>query len=509
MYIRCKLEHPKSKIDTKGKQEGFENKVEDCETAFLEFDLDLLFKAFSIPPSRIINLINDIEMRRGRSSLMAAPSLDDTGGIPKEMPANGHDIYNYVARFGSANFQIQAVMELDGRLDPGKLKKAVRLSMDAEPVFGCRFVEGQPPYWKRRENLGSIKFCTVVKSKNPDKSIQDFLESPLDMDYDPMVKLKLIQSDAGDILCLKVNHACCDGTGTKEYLQLLSDIYNCLDQGDTYVPIPRKRTRKDQDRLFYELGIKDPESAWDPKLEKPKMTWQFPWRQGPQGRNRSVVCQLPKGEIIRIGQYGKYRGATINDLIVTAFYRVMFEMSKPQPEVPMNISMTVDLRRYLPDKKTEAIRCFSGAEDIWLERIANESFEGTLSRVIPGMNKIKRSQPGLQSAVGLERVEKADFSGTLSYYQDPRKKVYTDQSEPVLSNLGFLNKSCFRFGKILVTDAYIVPPVVSAPGLLLCAGTYNDILTMSISYYDNQIDGGVIKKLLQLIKKELMEGCTL
>ncbi|HEX3028238.1 MAG TPA: alcohol acetyltransferase, partial [Clostridia bacterium] len=65
------------------------------------------------------------------------------------IPADGQDIYNYVARYRIANFQTQAVMKLDGRLDFNKLSEAVRLSFDVEPVFGCRFIESIRPYWKR------------------------------------------------------------------------------------------------------------------------------------------------------------------------------------------------------------------------------------------------------------------------------------------------------------------------------------------------------------------------
>ncbi|MHB8063306.1 MAG: condensation domain-containing protein, partial [Ruminiclostridium sp.] len=60
---------------------------------------------------------------------------DKTGTFP----ANGHDIYNYVARYGMSNLQIQAIMKLDGRLDFDKLKRAIKLSVDAEPVLKCRF----------------------------------------------------------------------------------------------------------------------------------------------------------------------------------------------------------------------------------------------------------------------------------------------------------------------------------------------------------------------------------
>src|SRR4051812_19530394 len=91
--------------------------------------------------------------------------------IPDTFPANGHDICNYIARYGMANHQIQAIMRLDGRLDFEKLSKAVRLSIDAEPVFGCRFVEGNPPYWKRVSNINESMLSSLEISEKPDEAV--------------------------------------------------------------------------------------------------------------------------------------------------------------------------------------------------------------------------------------------------------------------------------------------------------------------------------------------------
>lgn len=493
MKIKIKFDKTKIKIGHDGKIESYQNKDKPSEAAFCEIDSGLLWLACKIFPQN-----------------NQARTYENIKDIPGVLPANGHDIYNYVARYGMANFKIQAIMQLDGRLDPDKFLKAIRLSVDVEPVFGCRFIRNHPPYWKRLDDINNTIFCTFEENDNLDDAVQRFMESPLDMDNDPMVKLKVISSGLYDTLCVQINHTCCDGTGAKEYLKLLSDIYSCIDKGD-YVPKPNSRTRQDQDRLFSELGITDPEAAWDPLLEVPKTMWTFPWQPAKVDITpiaHVVVCRLPNGHIDQMYQYGKARGARINDIIMTAFYRVMFEMSQPLYGIPMDISSTVDLRRYLPNQKTEAIRNFSGGFDTRMARLAEEPFEGTLSRVVAMMNEIKKRRPGLQSAVGLERVEKANFHETLAFYQNLSQcSSYVDKCAPVISNLGFIDKSLIKFGEIVVTDAYIVPPAVSAPGVLLCISSYNDILTLAISYYQGQVNGDHIVRLLELIKKELIENC--
>ncbi|MDP4094624.1 MAG: condensation domain-containing protein [Bacillota bacterium] len=429
------------------------------------------------------------------------------------LPVNGHDIYNYVARYGIANCQIQAIMTLDGKLDNDKLSKAVRLSFDAEPVFGCRFVENNPPFWKRRDDLDKIVLCTLEENNNTDQAVKRFLDSPLNMDTDPMVKLRLIRSEQNDVLALKVNHACCDGTGVKEYIQLLADIYSIIDENKDYVSEPRNRTRSDQDRLFESLGITDLDSAFVPGSEILLPTWPFPWQQDSSNCTHMEIRKLSELQFEKISEYAKSRGATINDLILTAFYRAMFDMGKPVYGYPMEIPVTVDLRRYLPEHRTEAIRNFSGSVNTQLSMKVNETFDETLSRVIPVMREIKSGYPGVQSAIGLERIEKMSFDETLAYYQVNPKAADSDEYPvyggdkcvPTLSNLGYVSKSLIRFGKNIVNDASIISPVVRAPGILLMISTYNGTVTMSMGYYEKSIHRSDINTLLDRVKNELVE----
>lgn len=445
------------------------------------------------------------------------PARENVVDNKDTLPANGHDICNYLARHRLANYQIQTIMKLDSRLDYNKLVRAVRLSMDIEPVFGCHFVEGDPPYWKRLDNLDETMFCSFEGTNDLEKAIGRFLESPLDMDKDPGVKVRLIRSDSHDTLCIKNNHTCCDGAGVKEYIKLLSEIYSMIDQGNDVSGLkPRIGGRKDQDRLFNALGLKNPKAGWNPLMMMPKTMWAFPWKQGKTNATRFVVCRLPYGYVDILSRYGKERGATINDLILTAYYRSMFEISRTSYGVPMDISCTIDLRRYLPDQKAEAIRNLSGGFITTIERIKDEPFEGTLARVKNVINKIKNQQPGLQNAIGGELVEKTNFSQINAYYKASSKvseiaaqysPLYGKLCIPGLSNLGIISKDLMKFGESVVTDAYIVPPAVRAPGFLLLACTYNGVLSLITGCYKAEISRKDTERLLNRIKDELMEGC--
>lgn len=442
-------------------------------------------------------------------------------GIPDIMPAYGHDIANYAARYGATNSQIQSVIKLDGRLDFEKLSRAVRLSVDAEPVLGCRFVRDVPPYWKRLDNIDHVNFCSMEEAESPEEAAVRFLKSPLDMDRGPMLMVRLIRSGQGDMLAIKLNHTCTDGAGAKEYLPLLAHIYSCIDENGYYEPMPHARSRKDHEKIFRALGIRFP--LLDNSLvEAPHTVWPFPWERSlpkfswkPEWKTDETcfaLHRLPYGQLDLLHKYGKERGATINDLILTAFYRAMFKLAQPPYGIPMDIALSVDLRRYLPDKKAEAIRNLSGGIVLRIARLLGEPFEGTLSRVAAAMKYKKSMNPGYQSATGSDRAEMINFRQTLAYFKwvSTLAKIISPlcfYCSPGLSNMGYISESLIKFGKATATDICMIPPAIRAPGILLVACSYDGVLTFTMGYYKGAVKRKHVEKLLAMVAEELGKCC--
>jgi NRPS condensation-like uncharacterized protein len=408
-------------------------------------------------------------------------------------------------------------MKLDGRLAFDKLVRAVRLSVDAEPVLGCRFIKSDPPYWQRYDDLDNIKFCSIEETDNSDEAVQRFLESPMDMDNDPMIMLRLIRSETYDTLGFKINHLCSDGAGAKQYIQLLSDIYSRIDGEDNvFVPNPSKRSRDDHDRLVCALSKYTLKTSFTPLQQLPLTTWKFPWKSMRTGSTGFAVSRLPFGYLDILNNYAKTRGATINDLIQTAIFRAMFEIAKPPYGIPMDIPITIDLRKYLPEHKAEAIRNLSGGVTLRICRKANELFEGTLARVMAETKEMRNRHPGLENAIKVECIENMNFNKVCTFFKALSQVVEVASRNPLIvlnrcspsfSNIGFISKSPIKFGENTVTDAYAIPPAIRTPGMLLVAGTYNGIITLSVGYYKPSVQKSDMEGLLNKIRDELVEGC--
>lgn len=509
--MKMKMKFGDREFSCEGELNDFFEKNSRLAMMFSKYNSEFLSRMYESIPSNFSSYFRNMNHLFEEFWHTKKPGAGDLPDNPDILHANGHDIYNYVARYGLTNHQIQAVMTLDGHMDFDRLLHAVRLSIVTQPVFGCRFVENEPPYWKRLDNIDQIEFCSMEENESPDEAVKNFIESPINMDIDPLLRVKLIRASQNDTLCIKINHACCDGAGIKEYIQLLSEIYNIIGLDGIFTPSPVTRTRRDQDILFNELGIPNPEKEWQPGSENTRATWPFPWTTVQSDRFHVLFCRLPEGQLDEITRYAKANKVTINDLVLAAYYRALAELCPSAYNEPMEISFTIDLRRYLPSGKTEAIRNFSGSEITRLGLIPNETFHETLSRIIPVMNKIKNNRPGLQSAIGLERIEKMAFKDTLAYYKAVSLWHCScgNKCAPALSNVGVFSDTLIKFGDQTVTDAYIVPLVVRAPGLLLMVSTYNGIMTLASGIYEASVPRRNIRTLLNKISAELVEGCKL
>src|SRR5258706_6694231 len=93
---------------------------------------------------------------------------------------------------------MNAVISLSGRLDESRLRRAIRLSLDAEPGLGCRFVEHWfRPYWQRYENLDGLPLFEIRRSSGFEADVVSLAEASLDLP----IRVNLFRGDS-ELLCV-------------------------------------------------------------------------------------------------------------------------------------------------------------------------------------------------------------------------------------------------------------------------------------------------------------------
>ncbi len=147
----------------------------------------------------------------------------------------------------------------------------------------------------------------------------------------------------------------------------------------------------------------------------------------------------------------------------------------------MTIQVSIDLRRYCPNNKAEAICNLSGALYLGVERIQGEVFEKTLERIIVFMRKLKEDYPGIESAKGLEYMYEQGYPYLEKWLIESgaQSRKY-NVTYPLLSNFGVLKE--YDFGELHAIKSYITSPIMYPPGFMLGVSTYDEEMTLSIGY---------------------------
>ncbi|MGD8190766.1 condensation domain-containing protein [Brevibacillus ginsengisoli] len=424
---------------------------------------------------------------------------------PLRFPVTGQDLFNYLAGYFASDHQLQVVLTFNNTLNETLMAKAVRATLELEPVLGCCFVEDQPTsYWQRREDLDTINLCSVVQTDDVEAAIQDFLTTPLNSLKDPQVQVRIIRSNY-DVLCIKMDHSSTDGGGLKEYVQLLASVYSECCADPEYWPSFRQEARRDQGQIWEPLQITDPASVWD-RTRNVAPTWSFPSQPGVDSNPAHVIRRIADSHYSRLVAFAREKGGTVNDLLLTAFYRAFFTITGVQTSDPMAVQVSVDLRRYLPTRHADAISNLSGAEIMQLAYQPEEPFEGTLTRVAHQMNQHKNNQPGVQIGIVMELLAGLGYSGFYNWYQDARRQALESNCfSPLLSNVGILHDQPITFGPLAAVDGYFVSPCFWAPAFMTGASSYNGVLTLTVGFYQSTVDRATVETFLDQMVQELTQ----
>lgn len=432
---------------------------------------------------------------------MEASGLKD-GTLPI-IPATGFDKICYLLGYGHYNMQIQAIISFDQPLDMDVLKKAVRLSLDAEPVLQCRFIEDdKQPYWQPFENPDEVQWFEGVQHDSKQAAIEQFLQKPFYCEGQ-MLNVQIIRVNNNDTLCVKISHACSDAGGIKQYLQLLAHIYSSLLKDSRYKPEPNTKRRLDQKSYFEARRIKDPLALIDPNGQPlPLATWSFPYHGFEAKQMHHAMRRLADESFDRIKEFGQVNAATINTVILTSYFRSMFQLLNPPAGDEREICVTMDLRQFFKTDPSQDICNLSVTVVTETCRVEEEAFLETLKRVSRSIDELKNAQVELPQAVMIEAQEAIEYSQLRTFFQAARIQITEfGKLSPTLTNTGIINP--LQFGQTPACDAYLVPPTVYAPSFLLGVSTYNRTLTLLSSYCEPSHSTEDVNALMDYMMKEL------
>ncbi|MBP2636385.1 MAG: hypothetical protein H6Q72_2292 [Firmicutes bacterium] len=423
--------------------------------------------------------------------------------LAERIPANAQDLLNHMSGYLGCNHEIHCILGFEENIDFALLNKAVALLFTAEPILSCRLIENQDTcYWVRRADLKQLESCSLLETQDVESEMRKFINVPVDSYQDPLLQVKLLRSGQGDRLCIKINHACCDAGGLKECVALLASLYNKLLEEPGYIPVPNRSGQRGYNQIFEQIDVVEAKKAWE-AYRPERDSWSFPMESAQNMESEYAVKKIGRAHWRQIYEYARSRGVTVNDILLTACYRAMFTLVRPEPDKPMSFLVTVDLRRYVPGHKAGAICNLSGLVIPAISRILGESFEDTLGKVAEAMNTLKASIPGLHTAIVSEIYSRIGAAAVLDWLRSEDAELCS----PIFSNIGVISNEPLNFGKVKAKEGYMIGPAMAAPASLLAISTYNEEMTLSMAFYEPAISKSLVECFFEQVVREIpVEG---
>jgi NRPS condensation-like uncharacterized protein len=440
---------------------------------------------------------------------------------PDRIPASPMDQFNYALQ-GLGESTMHFAIVFDGVLDTGRLEQACAAARELVPVVGSRFVEAAAPYWERIPGGNVHDRIRVHPSADRDRDIQNVLTLPVDPATGPPVRLDILRSGSGDTLCITVHHAAMDAHGLIVYAQLLAGFYRNPGAGQGRSLSPS------QDRSLTRLLSQFPKGNPVPVITAPAprhQGWTFPARPGDCTKRAFAIRTLPAERMSAIRSAARIRGATVNDLLLAAFFSALCDYSRPEPATDLPISVSIDLRRYLAMKKSapaetdpdtnvpvallplDTIANLSVAFDVMLPT-GSRSFDERIMQASTAMQVHKAHNPGIDAALEIESYGYTNFAGFTERVRLMRDEAAgTGATTPLLGNIGILPEAATAFSPDLpVINAFIAGIVINPPGIALGVTTFRNRMTLSIGYGSADIQHDRMERFMDTLTGYLPGG---
>jgi len=399
---------------------------------------------------------------------------------------------------------IRCVIKFSGRIDAQRLTRSVRLSLDAEPILGCCFIDHKwRPYWQRIDGIEEHNICTVVRASDSEKERLEFMADPIDPVSSPQVRVGLFRSK-DDTLCIKLHHIAVDGIGTMEYAYLLSRIYRSLKENTDYSPVPNIRKNRGIGRILKNIPLLHILKGCC-YFSYPRPVWSFPSTGRDQSGIRFATRRINSRQYERLKKFCKQSGISINDALLAAYYRAMVQIATVRENQSLPLEMPVNVRRHLSSGSEDSICNFTSAFYPFIRYHSYDGFKDILSKVRTTMEKGKKRESWIGSLVYLELVFGIlGFSITKRLIQARiSREMVSGKIHPVYVNVGIVDQDKLKFDDTVISDVDMFGPVPYPPASIFSVNTFQKTMVFTTAFCSSSVESKIVEEFLDRFIYEL------
>jgi NRPS condensation-like uncharacterized protein len=296
---------------------------------------------------------------------------------------------------------------------------------------------------------------------------------------------------------MKVSHYAADAAGVREVSRIVSSIYGKLGSDPNFVPEPNLLGSRSVGKVleglrwneYLRLYWQFQRDTWASQV--PRATLTLPFRDGPPESLSFISRCLSREQVSVLVDYGRKHQATLNDLLIAAFFRALAAQAGLDGRRQLRVTTTVDCRRYIMNDQAPSVANLSLAVLGWpnLGTDLGQDFSSTLAKVASITRRRKRSHVGVDNLIGFmlwpgplphamaTRFVQQYFGGWVRQGNFPH----------ALTNMGAIDPSAVTYGA-RPSNARLLPPPSTPPHFALGVSGYDGALTLSTGVYAIQRD---------------------
>lgn len=397
---------------------------------------------------------------------------------------------------------VHVELRYDYEIDLEALKTVLICFFEKAPVLHSSFVDNRiSPYWR----VEDYRIDDVVSVHRPepealDDAIDEFLtqyippESPLQM------KVAVFYCAGKSVLCIVENHMCMDGGDFKYFLKALCKNYN--DYVEKKIsPIDLREGSRSYEQVYEDFSKTEQRMARNLyKNVCAKDTHKFPLTPD-SIRDRSFIVRrkIDADRFAKIRSAGKKHGATVNDMLLAAYFYSLYELAGYPESDSVTISCAIDLRRHIKDVSKEGLTNHTAFMQCNIPERGKDIFQ-TLAYAKRSAEQFKKDK-----FMGLYGLPLLKTAYSLLPYNASEEIIKIGYSNPLLamSNIGILESDKLALEGHQPYDGYMTGAVKYKPYVLLSATSLNNTLTLSMCVRGNDKDRETVERFFDLYEQSI------
>jgi len=411
--------------------------------------------------------------------------------LPAELWDNMHYLFRDVN-----DRMVHASFTYGFKVDPDTFRKTIDLLFQNIPVLHSSFEAGffRSSWRVHPYDIEEVVTFQEVSEEELEEWEEQFLSGYIAPSEPRQMLVRVFYHGGKSTICLLHSHMCMDAGSLKYFLTCMCRIYGQLANGEepgtikmgdrAYTAIYEcfsPSGRKAAKRLMKNINTKD--DSFFPLTPSTK-----------EDRIMIIRRKVPSGLLSLLHAAGRKTEATVNDLILAAYFQSLYEISGFDSGRDLSISCAIDLRRHLSGQAKESITNHTawmqcrvpgkGATPYETLRSVKESVQGFKKDPYMGLHGL----PLIGLIFNILPHAIAEF-GIKAVYDNPPCS---------LSNIGQLDSDSLRLNDKAPVDGYITGAVKYKPYVLLSACSLGDDLTLGMCVRGNDEDRKTVEKFFDI-----------